>query len=139
MSKVSDRLKALDPACVKAKALLGCDDKTLAELFALPEKAFMRKFGTVIRQARAELRAEILELQLKSARAGGKCIQQWLGAQFLGQTSSGPKEELEKPSENTTIKLLPVGEDDEADEAEYPPAAEQAKPQADPQSKVKTA
>jgi len=138
MSKLTEKLKTLDPACVKAKALLGCDDKTLAELFCIPEKAFVKKFGTVIRQARAELRAEILELQLKSARAGGKCIQQWLGAQFLGQTSSGPKEELEKPSESATIKLLPVGEDDE-ETAEDPPAQKPQPAQADPQSKAKTA
>jgi len=71
---------------VKELATLGSPDAEIAAIIGCRPRKLERRYGTVIRQARAAGAADLRKLQWEKAKDGNVPMLIWLGRQMLGQS-----------------------------------------------------
>lgn len=75
----------IDERIVKAMAMVGGTTQEIAEFFGCSDTVIQKRFGDVVRAARAGRKLRLRQAQYQLAIAGNATMQIWLGKQELGQ------------------------------------------------------
>lgn len=75
----------IDERIVRAMAMVGGTMQEIAEYFHCSDTVIQRRFGDVVREARAGRKLKLRQAQYQLALAGNATMQIWLGKQELGQ------------------------------------------------------
>lgn len=71
---------------VRRFARFGCNDSEIADLVGVSNDTIQRRFGPILREARAHRKLVLRYLQFRNARNGNAALQIWLGKNELGQS-----------------------------------------------------
>lgn len=108
--------KVIPQSEVEHLASLGCNDRDIAEYFAISESTLRYNFSSELIKGRHQLKTSLRRAQLKTALSGNATLLIWLGKNILLQSDNPTNTVDTKPLPWTDESLEETFDDEDIDE-----------------------